>query len=146
MKKLVIVAIALLASITAAGALDLRPGLSLVSSRMDPDHRTVAMIRDSAGRSFSISYVEEPAPTLIDRISRLKDMFYSFRDVKVDTLQFAVTGSLVNATILPVPFRRQGPGGVRPGRSVLFLLGQPRIRFSRGRGQSLPEDQRSLHE
>ena len=104
MKRFPIVAGVLLVSAIAAGALDLGRGVTLVSSGTDQNDRTVASLKDAAGRAWSISYVEDPTPSLIDRISRLKDQFYAFKNVKIDSLQFAVTGSLINATILPSRF------------------------------------------
>jgi hypothetical protein len=86
---------------TAAGALNLAPfGADVVSSSPEGE-RTIAALRDSAGRTFTVSLLEDPSPAIAAQVIALKDAFYAWRAVKIGSLRFTVTGDLIETVIFP---------------------------------------------
>jgi hypothetical protein len=100
MKRPLLIA-CILAMGAAAGALNLGTlGADTVSSSPEGE-RTIAVLRDSAGRTFTVSLIEDPSPAIAAQVIALKDTFYAWRAVKIGSLRFTVTGSLIEAVLFP---------------------------------------------
>jgi hypothetical protein len=91
----------MLAIATSAGALNLAPFGADVVSRSPEGERTTAVLRDSAGRTFTVSLIEDPSPAVAARVIELKDAFCAWRAVKIGSLRFTVTGGLIETVIFP---------------------------------------------
>ncbi len=75
-------------------------GASVVSSVSEGD-RTAVMLKDSAGRTYTVSVKEDPSPETAAQITKLKDLFFSWRNIAIGSLRFTITGTLIEALIIP---------------------------------------------
>ncbi len=73
---------------------------TVVSSSSEGD-RTAVALRDSAGRTYTVSVKEDPSPETAAQISKLKDIFFSWRNVTIGSLRFTITGTLIEALLIP---------------------------------------------
>jgi len=103
MRRLALVA-SLLALAVAAGAIDLSSrGINVASSVSDGD-RTITTLKDTAGRTFTVSYRVEPSQAVLEQIVRIRDLLATFKNVKGGSLRFTVTGALIETLLIPHQF------------------------------------------
>ncbi len=100
MRRIALIA-SLLSLALCAGALDLTSYGATVVSRVSEGKRTAVTFRDTEARTFIVSFLEEPSAEAVAQVAKLKDLFYSLQNVKIRSLRFTLTGTLIEALLLP---------------------------------------------
>lgn len=79
-----------------------------VIERSQVDGRTELTLKDEAGRTFSLSYSEEPDSSMLKKIVELKDEFYGWKDMEVQTLRFIYDQGGLDIALMPKSYDYHG--------------------------------------
>jgi hypothetical protein len=74
---------------------------STVVSTTTEEDRTVVTLQDSSNRTFIVAYLDEPASDTGKKVVQLKDLFFSWKNITINSLRFTITEGIVDALVVP---------------------------------------------